>query len=200
MGDEAPSGGLLRSGVRRNSNVRPSTAPAHLGNTNCLLIHAVSFTTRLGNLVWRVDIPSFPSNVWTLMALFTGVVPLYFSFKRVATFTGGPFLAPVRTVPLFQSCKSAFCFRFFYVAAVKQKLACSEEIFTKESLFSVTLTAKVRTHCWYSIVSSFVSLILSLDTVWRQISIWSNLVQFCKQDRHSFATAIGLSRKREIVI
>ena len=110
------------------------------------------------------------------------------------------FLAPVRTVPLFQSCKSAFCFRFFYVAAVKQKLACSEEIFTKESLFSVTLTAKARTHCWYSIVSSFVSLILSLDTVWRQISIWSNLVQFCKQDRHSFATAIGLSRKREIVI
>ena len=147
MGDEAPSDGLLRSGVRRNSNVCPSTAPAHLGNTNCLLIHAVSFTTRLGNSVCRVDIPSFPSNVWTLVALFTGVVPLYFSFKRVATFTGGPFLAPVRTVPLFQSCKSAFCFRFFYVAAVKQKLACSEEIFTKESLFSVTLTAKARTHC-----------------------------------------------------
>lgn len=110
------------------------------------------------------------------------------------------FLPLSEPFPLFQSCKSAFCFRFFYVAAVKQKLARSEGIFTKESLFSVTLTAKARTHCWYSIVSSFVSLILSLDTVWRQISIWSNLVQFCKQDRHSFATAIGLSRKREIVI
>ena len=113
MGDEAPSDGLLRSGVRRNSNVCPSTAPAHLGNTNCLLIHAVSFTTRLGNSVCRVDIPSFPSNVWTLVALFTGVVPLYFSFKRVATFTGGPFLAPVRTVPSFSVVQKRFLFSVF---------------------------------------------------------------------------------------
>lgn len=59
MGDEAPSDGLLRSGVRRNSNVCSSTAPAHLGNTTCLLIHPVSFTTRLGNLVCRVDILFF---------------------------------------------------------------------------------------------------------------------------------------------
>ena len=129
------------------SGYRPAFCFMILGghtNTTCLLIHAALFTSRLRNLIFRVDIPFFPLNVRTLVPLFTGVVPLYFSRKRV---TGGQVLARVGTVPLFQSCKSAFCFRFFYVAAVKQKLACSEEIFTKESLFSVTLTAKARTRC-----------------------------------------------------
>lgn len=88
------------------SGYRPAFCFMILGghtNTTCLLIHAALFTSRLRNLIFRVDIPSFPLNVRTLVPLFTGVVPLYFSCKRVA---GGQVLARVGTVPLFQSCKS----------------------------------------------------------------------------------------------
>ena len=136
MGDDAPSDGLLRSGVRRNSNVRPSTAPAHLGNTNSRPDSEIQFVV-LTSLPFHQTF----GHWWPFLPE---------SFHYISRSNGSQHSPADRFLPLSEPLlffKSAFCFRFFYVGAVKQKLACSEEIFTKESLFSVTLTAKVRTHC-----------------------------------------------------